>query len=163
MEIGNKSWGGGRGQGTKCLQTPCGHKFIMCQQGILQEGPHFTYSLFLSLCMNLLNTLLIPSLALFWIIYPDLQDLLISLGPRPRHKKKYLVWNRELDKLLSKQGTVQVPLQRTSLPGAHPQSHSASTTEGSLCRGDMVQMNSALCNNEVHKFISMSLRVKCFS
>lgn len=39
----------GRGQGTKCLQTPCGPKFIRCQQVTLQDSLHFTFSLFLSL------------------------------------------------------------------------------------------------------------------
>lgn len=57
--------------------------------------------------MSLLNTLLISSLVLFWITHPDLQDLLISLGPRPKHNKKHLVWSGDLDRLLSKQGTAQ--------------------------------------------------------
>lgn len=103
--------------------------------------------------MSLVNTLLISSLALFWITFPDLQDLLISLGPRPRHNKKHLVWSGDLHRLLSKQDTEQVPLQRTSL---HCLGHSLRATLPPPQREihtEVTQCNcSALCEDEVHKF-----------
>lgn len=46
------------------------------------------------------------------------------------------------------------------LHGAQPQIHSASTTDGSLHWGETWRLNSALRDDEVHKFKSTSLRVK---
>lgn len=99
-----------RGQGTKCLQTAYGHTVSQCQQGILQDSPRFAYFLFLALlnprCMRLPNALPSSPSAHFWVT--DLQDLLISLGPRLRHNKKHLVQSEDLESLLaSKQGAVQ--------------------------------------------------------
>lgn len=122
--------------------------------------------------MSLLNTLLISSLAHVWITYPDLQDLLISLGPWPKHNKKQLVWSGDLDRLCLSRALCSpgvVPSTGTTaeditpLPRAQPQSHSASTIEGSLHRSVEIHLYSALCDDEACKFKSTLLRVKCFS
>lgn len=111
-----------RGQGTKCLQTAYGHKSSECQQGILQDSPHFAYSLFLALlhlhCMRLPSALPISPSPQFWITHSGLWDLLICLGPRLRHNKKHLVQSEDLESLLvSKQGAVQLTCVT---PHGHP-------------------------------------------
>lgn len=72
-----------------------------------------------------------------------------SLWVQDPDSKKHLVRSWDLDRLLSKQGTVQVPLQRTSL---HCLGHSLRATlpppqREEWRRGDSVQLNSALCDD----------------
>lgn len=77
--------------------------------------------------------------------------------------------SEDVDSLLaSKHGAVQ--LTCGTHHGGHrsgkltqPQTHSASTTDGSLPGGEVSQLNLALCDGEAHKFKPTSVRVKHFS